>query len=110
MPTTIAEKPNLPTYINVFHCEPDKQRGLADAIRAETEEVVRHLPGFVSSNVHRSTDGRRVTNYAQWTDLTAFIEHITSERGQAMIAEIRKYADDVDICVYEVDWTSSRGD
>ena len=27
---------------------------------------MRHLPGFVSANIHRSHDGRQVVNYAQW--------------------------------------------
>lgn len=33
---------------------------------------MRHLPGFVSANIHRSVDGTRVTNYAQWESREAF--------------------------------------
>ncbi|MBA3844477.1 MAG: antibiotic biosynthesis monooxygenase, partial [Actinobacteria bacterium] len=31
-----------------------------------TEETMRHLPGFVSANLHLSRDRRYVANYAQW--------------------------------------------
>lgn len=103
--STITVEQGYATHINVFHCEPESQRGLADTIRRETEQYVRHLPGFVSANVHRSTDGRRVTNYAQWTDLSAFREYMQSDKGRQMVAEVRKYAEDIDIHVYDVDWT-----
>ena len=33
---------------------------------------MRHADGFVSANIHRSLDGRRVVNYAQWTSVAAF--------------------------------------
>lgn len=69
------------------------------------EDIVRHMPGFVSANVHCSVDGTRVTNYAQWSDLDAFQQRIRSEAGRALIVEMHKYVDDVDVHVYDVDWT-----
>ncbi len=27
---------------------------------------MRHMPGFVAANIHKSSDGERVANYAQW--------------------------------------------
>jgi heme-degrading monooxygenase HmoA len=27
---------------------------------------MKHLPGFVSATIHRSLDGAKVVNYAQW--------------------------------------------
>jgi quinol monooxygenase YgiN len=103
--SVISEEQRLMTYINVFHCKPENQQALSVAIRKETEDVVRHMPGFVSANVHCSVDGTRVTNYAQWSELEAFQQHIRSEAGRALIVEMHKYADDVDVHVYEVDWT-----
>lgn len=102
--SVISQDGRLMTYINVFRCKPENQEALSDAIRKETEDIVRHMPGFVSANVHRSVDGSRVTNYAQWRDLAAFQEHIRSEAGRALILELHKFADDVDVHVYEVDW------
>ncbi len=28
--------------------------------------MIRYLPGFISANLHRSIDGTKVINYAQW--------------------------------------------
>ena len=33
---------------------------------------MQHLPGFRSANIHLSTDGTRVVNYAQWDSAEAF--------------------------------------
>ncbi|MFD4261703.1 antibiotic biosynthesis monooxygenase family protein [Streptomyces sp. NPDC058534] len=103
----ISTEERLMTYINVFHCKPENQEALSVAIRKETDEIIRHMPGFVSANVHCSLDGSRVTNYAQWSELAAFQEHIRSEAGRALILDLHKYADDVDVHVYQVDWIVS---
>lgn len=36
------------------------------------EKVIKYLPGFVSANFHKSLDGTRVVNYAQWKSQEAF--------------------------------------
>lgn len=102
--STISEEAVVKTYINVFHCAPENQRALSDMIRKETEDAVRHLPGFVSANVHLSADGQRVTNYAQWTDLAAFGQHMRSDAGRAMVRQADALADNVDVQIYDVDW------
>jgi quinol monooxygenase YgiN len=38
----------------------------------EATEVVRRAPGFVSASLHRSTDGTKVTMYAQWRSIEAY--------------------------------------
>ena len=45
---------------------------------AATESTMKHLPGFVSATVHRSLDGAKVVNYAQWRsreDVAALMTH-----------------------------------
>jgi heme-degrading monooxygenase HmoA len=54
------------TLINVFTIDPARQQALVDLLVEATEVRMRHLPGFVSANIHRSHDGTRVVNYAQW--------------------------------------------
>jgi quinol monooxygenase YgiN len=34
-----------------------------------TEVSVRRAPGFVSASLHRSTDGTKITMYAQWRSI-----------------------------------------
>lgn len=64
--TTIEKGAELMTLVNVFTVSPDKQDELVNVLLRATEETMRHLPGFISASIHRSTDGTRVINYAQW--------------------------------------------
>jgi len=64
--TTIAKGANVVTLINVFTVAPDNQYKLATLLIEATERTMRHLPGFVSANIHQSFDGTKVINYAQW--------------------------------------------
>lgn len=63
--TTITTDARLMTLINVFTVEPEHQQELIDVL-AEATTVMSTRDGFVSANLHRSDDGRRVVNYAQW--------------------------------------------
>ena len=69
--TTIQEHAPLATLINVFNVAPERASELAEALRVATEETVQYVPGFISANIHVSTDGTRVVNYAQWRSVEA---------------------------------------
>jgi quinol monooxygenase YgiN len=64
--TTIAKDAKLVTFINVFTVDPANQQRLVDLLTRVTDTSVRHAPGFISSTLHRSLDGTKVTMYAQW--------------------------------------------
>jgi quinol monooxygenase YgiN len=66
--TTISKENNYLTLINVFKVTPADQKTLVDLLIKATE-TVRHVPGFISSSLHRSVDGTKVTMYAQWRSL-----------------------------------------
>ncbi|MGV9293447.1 putative quinol monooxygenase [Amycolatopsis sp. NPDC003676] len=76
--TTISTDAGVATLVNVFTVEPEKQQSLVEVLTTATEEVMRRRPGFVSANIHASTDGTRVVNYAQWA---------SAEDFQAMLAD-----------------------
>jgi quinol monooxygenase YgiN len=67
--TTIAKDAKLVTFINVFTVDPANQQRLVELLARATETSVRHARGFVSSALHRSLDGTKVTMYAQWRTL-----------------------------------------
>jgi quinol monooxygenase YgiN len=69
---TINKGSDVLTLVNVFTVEPGKQDELVKILTDATEETMKHLPGFVSANIHRSLDGTRVVNYAQWASVEAF--------------------------------------
>jgi quinol monooxygenase YgiN len=52
--------------INVFTVDPANQDRLLDLLARATDEFVSRANGFVSSTLHRSLDGTKVTMYAQW--------------------------------------------
>jgi quinol monooxygenase YgiN len=62
----ISKSNDVVTLINVFTVEPRDQQRLVDLLTEATEAVMRHLPGFVSAHIHKSLNGVRVANYAQW--------------------------------------------
>ncbi len=63
--TSISTQQHYLTFINVFIVAPENQQQLVELLTAATE-TVRKVPGFVSSVLHRSLDGTKVTMYAQW--------------------------------------------
>ena len=70
--TQIKEHAPLATLINVFTVAPERAEELAEKLRLATEETMRFVPGFISANIHVSTDRTRVVNYAQWQSAEAY--------------------------------------
>jgi quinol monooxygenase YgiN len=57
------------TLINVFTVEPSNQQKLIDLLTLATTGTVSTIKGFISSALHRSLDGKKVTMYAQWQSM-----------------------------------------
>lgn len=70
--TTISTSNPVITLVNVFTVDPANQQRLVDVLIEATEQVMRHIPGYVSANIHKSLDGTQVVNYAQWQSREAF--------------------------------------
>lgn len=62
----IDKDTNVFTLINVFTVKGDQQQQLVDLLVEATERTMKKQPGFVSASIHRSLDGTKVVNYAQW--------------------------------------------
>jgi quinol monooxygenase YgiN len=71
------------TLINVFTVVPEKQDHLVGMLVRATDEFMRHQPGFVSASIHKSIDGTRVTNYAQWRSQADFDTMLKNEAARA---------------------------
>ena len=98
--TTIEPGGDLVTLINVFTVAPENQQRLLDLLAEATTETIAGMPGFVSANLHRSLDGTRVANYAQWrsrADLEAMLAdpataaHLREAAALAVSFEPRLY-------------------
>jgi quinol monooxygenase YgiN len=80
---TIAKNNDVVTVIIIFAVELERQQELVDTIVEFVESAVKHQPGFVSSSIHKSLDGVRVMNYAQWKSLEDYEAFINNSEVQA---------------------------
>ncbi len=69
---SISPEKDYYTLINVFTVTPEKQQELVDSLVDTLNGWVKDLPGFVSASIHKSLDGTRVVNYAQWKNKETF--------------------------------------
>lgn len=56
----------LTTLVNVFSVAPEDRDRLVALLKDGTDAWISKVPGFVSSSLHVSRDGRRVVIYGQW--------------------------------------------
>ncbi len=97
---TIAKSGDVVTLINVFSCDPETQQHLIDAWIRATEEALGKLPGILPAALHRSKDGTRVVNYAQWRTSEGWEKLLTIGK-KGYFGEMGKYAKP-DAHLYEV--------
>lgn len=101
--STITANSNLCTLINVFTVSAERQQELVDVLVEITEQVIKDLPGFVSANIHKSSDGVRVTNYAQWESPAALQNMLNDPEAGRHIAKCREIAEHIDFHLYTVE-------
>ena len=100
--TTISTEKNLVTLINVFTVTPENQQRLVDLLVEATQSVMRNQPGYISANIHKSLDGTRVTNYAQWRSQEEFD---ATEKNPEVVVHMRaasQLATSIEPHLYEV--------
>jgi len=85
--TQISKEKEVITLVNVFSVERHIQERLIKILEKATEDVMQHLPGFVSANIHRSLDGTKVVNYAQWKSKQAFEDMLQNPEAQIHMNE-----------------------
>ena len=101
--STITAHADLATLINVFTVQPEQARELADLLTAATEEVMQHIDGFISANIHLSTDGTRVVNYAQWRNAEAMQAMRSNPAAQEHMTRCADLADGFEPHLYTVE-------
>jgi quinol monooxygenase YgiN len=95
----VSREDHLITLINVFETKPEQQQVLLDQL-SHFAESVKEEPGMIGAALHRSTDGTRVINYAQWRseeDLDRFVK-----KYREQMETLLRLAERADAHVYEV--------
>lgn len=72
------------TMINTYAVEPERADELMAFLIDATNSTLRHVPGFVSANLHVALDRTQVVNYAQWESREALV----AARGNAQAAAL----------------------
>lgn len=98
----ISPDKDVVTLINTFTVEPDNQQRLVDVLVDAIQTTINALPGFVSANIHKSLDGRRVVNYAQWESREAFEVAFENSEAMSHMREAGKIAENSEPYLYEV--------
>lgn len=101
----VSQEGNLVTLINVFETKPEEQQALIDQWIRFTEEVKKE-PGYIGTALHRSKDGTRVVNYAQWRSDADFDSFLQKYGNQ--FAQFSQHASRIDPHVYEVIYLDER--
>ena len=68
METTIRVDSAVTTLVNVFTVEPDNQPKLLALLHEGTETMFSKMPGWISTSLLKSRDGRQVVVHSQWRD------------------------------------------
>ncbi|MDT5181342.1 MAG: hypothetical protein QOJ95_5540 [Mycobacterium sp.] len=97
------------TLINVFTVAPERSAELAALLTEATEDVMQHLPGFVSASIHVSTDGTRVANYGQWESAEAHQAMLRNPKAGPHMAKAAEIAESFEPHLYTVYSVHGRG-
>lgn len=101
--TTITAHADHVTLINVFTVAPDRAAELVEVLVDATERVMRHVPGFVSANIHLSDDRTRVVNYAQWESPEAYRAMFDDPEAREHMGRAAALAEGFDPHLYTVE-------
>ena len=100
--TRIWPDNDVVTLVNVFTVAPEDQQRLLDLLVEATEVVISKQPGFVSANLHKSLDGTKVVNYAQWRTREAFEAMLQNPDAGTHMEEAGRIAQKFEPHLYEV--------
>ncbi|MBO0778172.1 MAG: antibiotic biosynthesis monooxygenase [Ktedonobacteraceae bacterium] len=92
---TISLDNHVVTTINTFTVAPENQQRALELLVEIARRLRKEVPGFVSAHFHKSVDGTRVVNYAQYASQEAVQTAITKVLSWAevpVVAELRQMA------------------
>ena len=108
--TTISNEQDVLTLINVFTVKPEDQERLAALLAEATETAMNKLPGYISANIHKSLDGTKVANYAQWRSHEDYEAALKAPAAQPHLREAAEMAEKYEPYLYEVSFVDEVAD
>lgn len=80
------------TGILVYTTLPNRQQEIFETLQNYIETVVKTIPGFISASLHKSLDGTRVANYAQWQNNEYYDAFFALPETQALIDRLLQFS------------------
>ena len=108
MPRIIEHDSRVTTLINVYTVQPKDQQHLVDLLIEATEKVTSQQEGFISVSIHKSLDGTRVANYAQWKSSETIEKMLKNPKAISYMSEALSIAK-LDGSLYEVFFVNTSG-
>jgi heme-degrading monooxygenase HmoA len=99
---TIDASRELMTLINTFEVEPGNADALIEALARATRDGIGQRKGFISASLHKSEDGSRVVNYAQWESKADFQAMLADPEAQVHMRECAGLAKGFSPVIYTV--------
>lgn len=103
MTVTITGEPTILTMIHIYHTTPEVQHAVYDGLREGLETYGTRIAGHLSSSIHKSVDGERVTSYSKWdaeSSKTLFDNPTALQESLDWFAPLTKDAHGQDAHVY----------
>ena len=90
------------TILNTYAVEPERAEELIAFLTEATLSTLRHVPGFLSANLHVAHDRCQVVNYAQWESLEALAAARQNTQLAALMQESLRIARSFSPVFYEL--------
>lgn len=105
--TTLNPKDCYLILINTFEVKPENADRLLDVLH-KASGPISQMPGFISANLHVSSDRKRVVNYAQWRTHADFDAMQRNPISQPHMKEAADLAESFDPVLYDLSSVISR--
>jgi quinol monooxygenase YgiN len=104
----IKKGADILTLIIVIEVKPENFDALFELIVRETTEFVRHQPGFISANLHRSADSTQLINYGQWENQKIYEQARARDEFKAFSKQVEALAISINPIACDVVFTEER--
>lgn len=107
--TTLNPTDDYFILINTFEVSPENADKLVDVLH-EASGPIGKMQGFISANLHVSSDKKRVVNYAQWRTRADFEAMLKDPDAQPHMKEAADLAESYDPVFYDLRYVIGQSD
>jgi quinol monooxygenase YgiN len=104
----ITKGAKILTLIITIEVKPENCDALLDLIVQETQSFVRHQPGFISANLHRNAESRRIVNYGQWESPELYEKARAHHKFEEFSKRVEALVEKITPTAYDLVFTEER--